>query len=150
MQQYVKPIGRPSILGNNINQQEFDSHEKILTFFPKEDDQVVIQDKFKQQYDDQVVQLKTNKLPKGLVTLESIFNIDDQLTKGKFGLQIKEDHQDQLKIFKGKLLKIGKFCLDEDKQKFIALCQKFQDIFAWKYSNLKGFYPKIAQHTIEL
>lgn len=28
--------------------------------------------------------------------------------------------------------------------------QEFQDVFAWDYADLKGFDPKLAQHTIEL
>ncbi|GLJ07071.1 hypothetical protein SUGI_0057090 [Cryptomeria japonica] len=36
------------------------------------------QHKFVKQYENQILQLKSNKVPKGLVTLESIFNTDDQ------------------------------------------------------------------------
>ncbi|KAH9323061.1 hypothetical protein KI387_017700, partial [Taxus chinensis] len=45
------------------------------------------QDKLEQQYGDQVVQLRTNKLPKGLITLESIFNPNDQFWKEKANIQ---------------------------------------------------------------
>lgn len=111
---------------------------------------MVNQAKIKHQYDDQVIQLKTNKLPKGLVTLESIFSSDDQLKKNKVGIQVKEEHYEELEIFKGKLLKVGKNCSHEDRQSFVALCQEFHNVFAWEYSDLKGFDPHIAQHTIEL
>ena len=30
------------------------------------------------------------------------------------------------------------------------LFQEFSDVFAWEYSDLKGFDPQLAQHTIEL
>lgn len=48
------------------------------------------------------------------MTLESIFNTNDQLKKNKVGRQIKQEHYEELEIFKGKLLKLGKICsLDE-------------------------------------
>jgi len=89
-------------------------------------------------------------LPKGLVTLESIFSTDDQLKKSKTSMQVKEEHFEELEIFKDKLLKIGKIYSAEDRRAFIALCQEFENAFAWDYSDLKGFDPHIAQHTIEL
>lgn len=97
-----------------------------------------------------MIQLKKNKLPKGLVTLESIFNYDDQLKKKKVGIQVKEDHYEEVEIFKGKLLKLGKICSVEDRRAFIVLCQDYHDVFAWQYFDLRGFDPHIAQHTIEL
>lgn len=111
---------------------------------------VVNQEKLKHQYDDQVIQLKNNKLPKGIVTLESIFNADDQLKKNKVSIQVKEYHYEEVEIFKGKLLKLGKICSAEDKRAFIVLFQEYHDVFAWKYFDLRGFDPHIAQHTIEL
>ena len=89
-------------------------------------------------------------MPKGLVTLESIFNTDDQLKKDKSSLQIKEEHYEEVEIATGKKLKLGKVCTPEERQTFMNLCNEFQDIIAWSYSDLKGFDPNIAQHTIEL
>lgn len=88
-------------------------------------------------------------MPKGLLTLESIFNEDDQLRKENSSLQIKEEHCENIEIFKDKLLKLGKVCTLEERHAFVLLFQEFSDIFAWKYSDLKGFDPIISQHTIE-
>jgi hypothetical protein len=108
------------------------------------------QDKLKQYYDDQIIQLKSNKLPKGLVTLESIFSRDDELRRNKAGMQVKEDHYEDLEVADGKFLKLGKVCTQQEKSEFIELYKEFPDIFAWEYSDLKGFDPNLAQHTIEL
>lgn len=85
-----------------------------------------------------------------MVTLEFIFNTDDQVRKEKASLKIKEDHYEGVEILKDKLLKLGKVCTLEERHAFILLFQEFSDIFTWEYSNLKGFDPSITQHTIEL
>jgi len=82
--------------------------------------------------------------------LESIFGTDDQKKKTKTSMQVKEEHYEELEVFKGRLLKIGKICSAEDRRAFIALCKEFEEVFAWDYADLKGFNPHIAQHTIEL
>lgn len=30
------------------------------------------------------------------------------------------------------------------------MCQEFPKVFAWQYSNLKGFDPRIVEHTVDL
>lgn len=76
----VKVVVRPSVLDNNIHWKEFDSDEQIIIFLIKEAKFSVSNYKnLKQQYGDKILQLKSNKLPKGLVTLEYIFNSDDQV-----------------------------------------------------------------------
>ncbi|KAH9300828.1 hypothetical protein KI387_012411, partial [Taxus chinensis] len=32
----------------------------------------------------------------------------------------------------------------------MQLCQDFLHVFAWSYEELRGFNPKLAQHTIEI
>lgn len=108
------------------------------------------QHKFNQQYENQFLQLKINKQPKGLVTLKNIFDINDQVRKDKGNLFIKEEHYESVQIFKDKLLKTGKVCTPKERHAFNLVCQEFNDIFAWRYEDLKGFDPHLAQHTIEL
>lgn len=84
LQPYVKRVIKPFIPDNNIHWKVFESDEQVLSFMLKEDEFAAInQEKIKQQYDDQIIQLKSNKLPKGLVTLESIFSTDNQPKKSK-------------------------------------------------------------------
>lgn len=48
------------------------------------------------------------------MTLESVFNSDDQVQKDKCNLTVKEEHYSAIEIFKGKLLKLGKVCSQEE------------------------------------
>lgn len=92
------------------------SDEKIANFLIEEAEfSARNQHKFSEQYENWFLQLKTNKLPKGLVTLESIFNIDDQFRKDKGNMFVKEEHYEPIEIFKDKLLKIGKVCTPKEK-----------------------------------
>jgi len=36
---------------------------------------------------------------------------------------------------------LGKVCCDDEKQNFIHVSQKYSDVFAWNYEDLKGFDP---------
>ena len=83
-------------------------------------------------------------MPKGLVTLESIFNTDDQFKKDKSSLQIKEEYYGDIEVANDKKLKLGKVCTPEERQTFVNLCNKFHDIITWNYLDLKGFDPNIA------
>lgn len=150
-QQYIKIIIRPSVLDNNMNWQVFKDDEQILQFLFEEDVFASSnQQRYKEQYGDQVLQLKNNKLPKGLVTLESAFNSDDQVKTGKANLLVQQNQYEHLEVAPGKNLKIGKINAAKEKQSFLHLFQEFNDIFAWEYKDLKGFDPQLAQHTIEL
>lgn len=115
-EQHIKIIVRPSIPDNNINWQVFESDEQILQFLLEEDVFAASnQDRLKGNYEDQVVQLKSNKFPKGLVTLESIFNTDDQAKKNKTSLLIQQEYYADLEIELGKTLKFGKVVTDSEK-----------------------------------
>ncbi|KAH9292840.1 hypothetical protein KI387_041976, partial [Taxus chinensis] len=68
----------------------------------------VNQEKLQHLYGDQVVQLKTNKLPQGLFTLEDIFSNDDQLRKEKTNISTHEDNYEEISVDDGKNLFLGK------------------------------------------
>lgn len=137
-QQYVKVVVRLSILDNIVNWQAFDLDDQIANFLIEEVEfSNGNQHKFNKQYENQFLQHKTNKLPKGLVTLEPIFNTNDQIKKEKGDMFVKEEHYEPIEIFKDKLLKIAKVCTSEERHAFVLLCQEFGDIFAWRYEDLK-------------
>ncbi|KAH9327671.1 hypothetical protein KI387_007849, partial [Taxus chinensis] len=52
--------------------------------------------------------MKTNKLPQGLVTLENIFNTDDQQRRDKGKISNHIDNYEQISVEDGKSLHIGK------------------------------------------
>ncbi|KAH9289296.1 hypothetical protein KI387_033413, partial [Taxus chinensis] len=71
-------------------------------------------EKLEQQYGDQVVQLRTNKLPKGLITLESIFNPNDQFRKEKANIQVKGEDSVSILVEEGKSLQVGKVTTEQE------------------------------------
>ena len=94
--------------------------------------------------------LSSNKLPKGLITLESIFNRDDQARGRVINLATNKDDHTLVMIADGKSLNMGKVCSEIEQESFIHLCQEFNDVFSWTYDDLKGFDPRFFQHTIDL
>ncbi|KAH9296132.1 hypothetical protein KI387_039720, partial [Taxus chinensis] len=77
-QPHIKVVVKPAVPDNNTSWQVFENDQQIVNFLQEEAEfSTRNQDKLHQQYGDQVVQLRTNKLPKGLITLESIFNLND-------------------------------------------------------------------------
>ncbi|KAH9317616.1 hypothetical protein KI387_019385, partial [Taxus chinensis] len=68
----------------------------------------VNQDTLQHLYGDQIVQLKTNKLPQGLVTLEEIFSTDDQLRKVKTKMSTHANKYEEISVDEGKKLFLGK------------------------------------------
>ena len=93
--------------------------------------------------------LSSNKLPRGLVTLEGIFNLDDQSKNKVSNLAIGKDDYVLVIVAKGKALDLGKVCSEIDQEIFVSLCQKFNDTFSWTYEDLKGFDPSLFQHIID-
>jgi len=47
-------------------------------------------------------------------------------------------------------VKIGAQCSNEEKMKFAKLLGEFQDVFAWSYDDLCGFYPVPIWHAIPI
>ena len=65
-------------------------------------------------------------------------------------MQVKEEHYESVEVVEGKFLKVGKVYSAKEKFEFVELYKEFPNVFSWEYSDLKGFDPDIAQHTIEL
>lgn len=103
-----------------------------------------------QNYGDQVIQLKSNKMPRGLITLETIFNKDDVVKKTKAGLVVQQEHCIELELEPSKSLHFGKVNTDLERQEYTKLFNELSDVFSWKNEDLKGFDRSLTQHTIEL
>ena len=78
-----------------------------------------------------MMNLSTNKLPKGLVTLEGIFNFDDQARSKGLNLAARKDDHIPMAIAEGKTLDLEKLSSKNEKEIFIPLCQEFNDIFSY-------------------
>lgn len=78
-EQHIRIIVHPDVPDNCTNWKVFDSNEKIVIFLQNEVDFFSKnQSKLQNQYGEKIMNLNSNKLPKGLVTLERIFNLDDE------------------------------------------------------------------------
>lgn len=129
----------------------FDSDEQIVSFLQNELEFLdKNQSRLQDQYSDQIIHLSSNKFPKGLITLKSAFNPNDQTRDRGMNLVAEKDDHTPVMIVDGKSLNMGKVCYEIEQENFIYLCQKFNDIFSWTYDDLKGFDPRLFQHTIDL
>lgn len=91
-----------------------------------------------------IIDLKTNFIPKGLVPLERLFDNNDVFFKleskvdGESTIECNIGIEDQLR-----LVKVSKFLPLETKTKYIKLLKEFADIFGWSYSELKTYDKSI-------
>lgn len=108
-----------------------------------------LQPKVKEAYRNQVIQLKSNKLPNGLITLENLFDHED-VKNDNWKLTTNKGDYVEMLVGSGRVLKVGKDVSLEDKKKLARYCDEYEGILAWAYDDLKGYDPNIIQHTIEL
>jgi hypothetical protein len=98
-----------------------------------------------------VLQLKDNITPKGLIPLEELFDQDDVARKPT--LQPTEKGVEEVNIGTAanpKMVKLSKALPQKIKAKYISLLSSFADVFAWDYSDLKTYDTSIIQHTIPI
>ena len=98
-----------------------------------------------------VLQLKNNVIPKGLIPLEELFDQDDVARKPT--LQPTEKGVEEVNIrttANPKMLKLSKTLPQKIKAKYISLLSSFVDVFTWDYSDLKTYDTNIIQHTIPI
>lgn len=96
-----------------------------------------------------IIQLKNNTLPKGLVPLEDIFDNNDVVKSIK--VAPRDDEVEEWNIGTEKdprVIKLSKNLTKESKEKHIKLMKEFHDVFAWTYDDLKVYDPGVIQHTI--
>ena len=109
--QKIKIIVRPAIPDNNIHWQVFESDEQIVSFLQNEAEfSDRNQSRLQDQHGDQIIILSSNKLPKGLITFESVFNPDDQARGRVMNLAADEGDYTSVTVVDGKSLNMGKVC----------------------------------------
>jgi ribonuclease HI len=99
----------------------------------------------------EIVQLSTNRIPKGLVPLEKLFDHNDASIK----LEKKEEDSDVFQFNVAneenpKYVNLASHLTNKHKYEYGDLLKEFSDIFAWKYSDLKTYNTKIIKHKIPL
>ena len=99
----------------------------------------------------EVLQLKNNSIPKGLIPLEKLFDQNDIFKSPKIQVDDEEVESCNLgTVAMPKMIKLSKFLLVYMKYKYIEMMKRFRDVFAWNYANLKEYDPTIIQHTIPI
>lgn len=92
---------------------------------------------------DGVIQLKSNKIPKGLVSLEHLFRRkDDSTIKEKISHVHNAKEYDKIDIgeqYDPKWISIGQMCTSSEKEDLTKLLIEYRDVFAWGYEDLKKF-----------
>lgn len=82
-----------------------------------------MQPKVSKAYGDQVIQLKTNKLPKGLITLENLFYFKDS-KKDKMKFTVDKGDYIHLQVRGVRQLKVGKDVPQCDRERLIHFYDK--------------------------
>ena len=98
-----------------------------------------------------ILRMKDNIIPKGLIPLEELFDQDDVAHKPT--LQPTEKGVEEVNIGTAanpKMVKLSKALPQKMKAKYINLMSSFADVFAWDYSDLKTYDTNIIQHTIPI
>ena len=91
-----------------------------------------------------VLQLKNNIIPKGLIPLEELFDQDDVARKPTLKPTKKGVEEVNIGIAANpKLVKSSKALPPKIKDKYISLMASFVDVFAWDYSDLKTYDTNI-------
>ena len=86
----------------------------------------------------EIIEMKTNHIPKGLVPLERLFDNNDVYLKPKnkmdrdntidYNIGAVEDPQ---------FVKISKSLSEENMEKYVQLIKQYSDICTWSYGDLK-------------
>ena len=89
--------------------------------------------------ENEVIELKDNFLPIGLTLLEDIFDSNDIPRKPKMQPLNPEIEDCNIGTTQDpKMVKLSKALPPNQKLKYIELFKEFQDVFAWRYEDLKS------------
>ena len=98
-----------------------------------------------------ILQLKNNSIPRGLVPLEKLFDHNDVAADPKLAPNEEEVEDYNIGTDKHpKFIKLSKSLTPEAKEKYISLMKEYADVFAWSYKDLKVYDTNIIQHTIPI
>ena len=101
--------------------------------------------------DKEILQLKNNSFPKGLVPLEKLFDQNDVAkTLEVVPTEIEVTDFNTGTTQDPKLIKISKKLLEGARREYLDLLKKYSKVFAWKYEDLKVYDTFVIQHTIPI
>ena len=96
-----------------------------------------------------IIRIKSNFIPKGIIPLEKLFDQNDVAKKPKvqphdYDIQYQNIGMEDFP----KIIKLSKKLSIETKKKYIELMKKYFDVFSWRYEYLKECDTSIMQHII--
>ena len=99
----------------------------------------------------QVLQLKGNVIPRGLMPLERLFDKNDILTNPSKATQ--DEHVNDINIWTEedpKVVKLSRGVPEEYQVQYIRLFQAYKYVFVWSYLDLKTFNIDVIQQKSPL
>jgi hypothetical protein len=103
------------------------------------------------EMDVDVLHLKRNVFPRGLVLLEDLFDFNDVAKKPKIEAHGKEVEDCNIGTEeKPSIVKLSKSLTSEKKLKYVEMFKEYSDVFAWGYEDLKAHDTSIIQHRIPI
>jgi hypothetical protein len=98
-----------------------------------------------------IVEIKTNHIPRVLVPLERLFDSYDVSRE----VAIKNQEEEVMDCNIGtvenpKIVKLSKALVVEQKDKYVSLMKNFVDVFSWSHEDLKTFDTDVIQHKVPL
>jgi hypothetical protein len=115
-----------------INQEDNQAPQPIVVVFANDD-------YFKNQIAGKdIMQLKNNTIPKGLVPLEKLFDNNDVAKSPKITANDGDVEDCNIGTQEDpNIIKLSKTLSLEVKKRYISLMKEFPDVFAWSYEDLK-------------
>jgi ribonuclease HI len=156
---------RPSLPDNVKFWKVFEDDAELTRFLAVIDEFADLQIDQENEHDDEVeqpkikrkiasheiVQLSTNRIPKGLVSLESLFDNNDVAVKLQSGEKEVDVFQYNVASEQDpKHVNLASHLSKKQKADYGELLREFADIFAWQYDDLKTFDTEVIQHKIPL
>ena len=133
---------RPSIPNNMEHWQVFQNDEQILRFIHNVEEFSNFEVNFQEEGKEYQVDGNQfdNPVPRGLVSLEQMFNRQDRCKVKKDSLK----PGDYIEVNIGndkdpKLIKIGKGMNEKERKYLINLVREYRDVFAFTYDELKAY-----------
>ena len=98
-----------------------------------------------------IIQLKSNTIPRGLIPLEEIFDSNDVARSPKVAPSDAEVEECNIGTKEDpKVIQISRNLTKEYKERYMKLMKEFYDVFSWSYDDLKVYDPGVIQHIIHV
>jgi hypothetical protein len=128
----------------NIDDEYYDDEVDVAAFTKEGyfDNQIAGKD---------IVQLKSNIIPKGLVLLEKLFANNDVARSPK--IKVNEGDVEDCNIGTPKdpkIIKLSRNLSPEVKERYVKLMKEFPNVFAWSYDEMKFYDTSTIQHVIPI